>query len=462
MASYDSELMLANASLSGNSADSHGGGLYNYGGNLTLANTILWGNIAVTGTQVYNANNSTPIISYSDIQDSGGSGTDWDPSLGTDGGGNIDADPLFVDSANGDLHLDLTSPAIDAGNNLSVTVTTDLDGNPRFSDIPTVPDTGNGTPPIVDMGAYEVSGDDFPTFTSTPVTTATQDAPYTYPLTTLDLNGDVLTITAPTLPGWLTLTDYGDGTATLAGTPTNAEVGDHAILLRVTDSGGLFAEQPYILTVANVNDIPAFTSPQIPKGVQDTPYTYTLTTTDPDLPFGDVLTITAPTLPAWLTLTDHGNGTATLSGTPTNAEVGAHPVLLRVTDNGGLFTEQAYTLTVANINDAPVITSLPITTVAQDSLYTYTLTTTDPDLLYGDALTLTAPTLPAWLTLTDHGDGTATLTGTPTSADVGEHIVVLRVADSERAFTEQTFVVTVSETANTYFIYLPLLIRNTP
>jgi hypothetical protein len=35
-------------------------------------------------------------------------------------------------------------------------VTTDRDGNPRFVDIPTVADTGNGTPPIVDVGAYEV------------------------------------------------------------------------------------------------------------------------------------------------------------------------------------------------------------------------------------------------------------------------------------------------------------------
>ena len=32
---------------------------------------------------------------------------------------------------------------------------TDLDGSPRFIDDPMTPDTGNGTPPIVDMGAYE-------------------------------------------------------------------------------------------------------------------------------------------------------------------------------------------------------------------------------------------------------------------------------------------------------------------
>ena len=36
-----------------------------------------------------------------------------------------------------------------------VGVTTDLDGHSRRIDDPNTPDGGNGTPPIVDMGAYE-------------------------------------------------------------------------------------------------------------------------------------------------------------------------------------------------------------------------------------------------------------------------------------------------------------------
>ena len=49
------------------------------------------------------------------------------------------------------------SPCADAGDNLAVpqAVLTDLDGDPRFVDDSDAPDTGNGTPPIVDMGAYE-------------------------------------------------------------------------------------------------------------------------------------------------------------------------------------------------------------------------------------------------------------------------------------------------------------------
>ena len=78
---------------------------------------------------------------------------------GWDGAGanNIDADPLFVDPDNGDYRLQAGSPCIDAANNLFVPlgITTDLDGNPRFVDDPDTPDTGNGDPPIVDMGAYE-------------------------------------------------------------------------------------------------------------------------------------------------------------------------------------------------------------------------------------------------------------------------------------------------------------------
>ncbi len=46
---------------------------------------------------------------------------------------------------------------IDAGDNTGIIagVFTDLDNHDRCFDAPLVADTGNGTTPIVDMGAYE-------------------------------------------------------------------------------------------------------------------------------------------------------------------------------------------------------------------------------------------------------------------------------------------------------------------
>ena len=305
---------------------------------------------------------------------------------------------------------------------------------------------------------------DAPSFTSAPVLTATQGVTYTYAVAATDPDlpyGDVLTITASTLPVWLTLTDHGNGTAALSGTPTNADVGDHPVVLQVADSGGLSDTQSFTVTVANVNDAPSFTSAPALTATQDVTYTYAVAATDPDLPHGDVLTVTAPTLPAWLTLTDHGNGTATLAGTPSNADVGGHPVVLRVSDSGGLTDTQSFTLTVANVNDAPAFTSAPVTAAVQGLLYTYAVAATDPDLPYGDVLTVTAPTLPTWLTLQDHGDGTAALSGTPTDADVGDHPVVLRVTDRGGLFAGQSFTITVTAKPG-YTVFLPLVFKSTP
>jgi hypothetical protein len=89
---------------------------------------------------------------------------------GWPGIGNIATDPLFFDpdgpddligTEDDDLRLAVGSPCIDAGDNWAVPddVGTDLGGHFRFMDDPATPDTGAGTPPIVDMGAHEFGPD---------------------------------------------------------------------------------------------------------------------------------------------------------------------------------------------------------------------------------------------------------------------------------------------------------------
>jgi len=64
---------------------------------------------------------------------------------------------LFVNATNNILNLSVGSPAIDAGDNTALPpeILSDLGGSLRYWDVVSVPDTGNGSPPIIDMGAYE-------------------------------------------------------------------------------------------------------------------------------------------------------------------------------------------------------------------------------------------------------------------------------------------------------------------
>lgn len=114
-------------------------------GDVEMSNCILWNG----GNEVRNNDGSTITITYSDLQG------------GWEGTGNIDAAPLFANSAAGDFHVSPGSPCIDAGDNTAVPpdITTDLDGNPRLVDDLGMPDSGYGAPPIVDMGAYEFQGE---------------------------------------------------------------------------------------------------------------------------------------------------------------------------------------------------------------------------------------------------------------------------------------------------------------
>ena len=96
-------------------------------------------------------------VSYSDV--AGGQA-----SVSIDGGtlnwgaGNIDADPLFVDTDSDDYRIAAGSPAIDAADSDAVPLagaSLDIDGRLRFIDDPDTDDTGNGKPTYLDMGAHE-------------------------------------------------------------------------------------------------------------------------------------------------------------------------------------------------------------------------------------------------------------------------------------------------------------------
>ncbi len=139
---------LSNATFVGNNAW-YGGGLFGIYSALVASNSIVWNNSSLEGGPASGVD-----MRYSLVQG------------GAAGPGNTSADPRFVNSLGADntigtddddLRLRAGSPAIDAGDNLTLpaAATTDIQGSPRRVDDPSAPDAGLGGNPQIDMGAYE-------------------------------------------------------------------------------------------------------------------------------------------------------------------------------------------------------------------------------------------------------------------------------------------------------------------
>jgi VCBS repeat-containing protein len=295
---------LTNVTFTNNTASSDGGGMYNSSSSPSLSNTILWGNTAgISGNQIYNICSST-VISYTLVQGSGGSGVNWDTSVGNDGGGNLDADPTFVrnpdpgpdgnwdgvDDDYGDLHLRFGSPAIDMGTN-SDCPTSDLEGTPRPINA------------ICDMGAYEYqnlaplgaddSGAGFSTDEDTSFTTdsvLTNDS---------DPNADVLvlqSIDASSTKG--IVADNGDGTFDYDpnGLFEHLAVGQtttDTFTYTINDGHDGTDTATVMITIEGVNDAP---SAEDDSGTgfstdEDTPFTSANAIANDSDPEGDTLSV---------------------------------------------------------------------------------------------------------------------------------------------------------------------------
>jgi PKD repeat protein len=229
-------------------------------------------------------------------------------------------------------------------------------------------------------------------------------------------------------------------------TPTNSQIGVYAITIEVFDDDGGSDLMVFSLEVVNSNDPPDldYIGPQIVY--EDSEFNLVISANDPD--YGDELTFSDDS-----DLFEIHSENGLITFTPTNDDVGHVFVTFTVTDKAGETASEEVLFTIINVNDAPVLTSIPHQAARVNTQFTYAINASDEDdeiLHYSDDsdLFVIDPV-------------TGMISFTPEKGEEGLHTIIITTTDSSGAYDSLVMVLDiegVSEEPETDWLSIILFI----
>ena len=281
--------------------------------------------------------------------------------------------------------------------------------------------------------AFTLTVDQTPSFSSAAAVTETAGTAFGFTVSAIGYPTPALS--TGTLPAGVSFSDNGNGTGSLSGT-TAVAAGTYTLTVTAANAGGS-TSQTITLTVkaAGVAEVvPTITSAAMYGATAGTAFSFTVTTSAPTTYTTNITHSGA--LPAGVSFSNNGKGTATVSGTPTTGSGGVYTITLTAKNTAGT-TTQSFVLTVSA---KPTITSAATSTATVGATYGFTVKTTGYPLpAFGET-----GALPAGVTFTDNGNGTATLAGTPNANSGGVYAITVS-ATNALGTTTQSFTLTVRQ-----------------
>jgi PKD repeat protein len=256
------------------------------------------------------------------------------------------AGPAFVtvtttNPTTGNIHL---APGFSDSGVYGVTVTAS-DGSLNDSKSLTVTVTNTDRAPVVAAIANQ---------------TVNEGATADVAVSATDADGDVITLSA-SLPAFATLTSVpaaGTVNGSIHIAPNFGDATGSPYPASVTASSGspvLTNTKNFTITVIGTNRPPVLAQPSDMTVDEGMTADQTLNATDPD---GNPLTFTKVSGPLFLTVTTTSPGTGTATGNahlaPGFSDAGVSTAMVRATDPGALFDQKSFSITVNNVNRAPV------------------------------------------------------------------------------------------------------------
>ena len=239
----------------------------------------------------------------------------------------------------------------------------------------------DGSGPTVQSWSVNVNGvNDPPSITSTAPTTATEDTLYTYTATVSDIdddnNGTDLTWSLTNEPSGMTVSTTG----VVTWTPLEGVTTSGVVTLSVADggeNGALPATEDFTVSVTAVNDPPVITAVPSANAVEETLYQFDVLVSDPD---DSSWTFALSGEPAGMSINP---SSGRISWTPAEGVLASGTVTVTAADSGAdgaLPDSDTFSISVTPVNDQPSITSSPVLSATEDTLYQYQLTVSDADI----------------------------------------------------------------------------------
>ncbi len=159
----------------------------------------------------------------------------------------------------------------------------------------------------------------------------------------------------------------------------------YSVRVRTTDFGGLSYEEAFAVTINNLNEAPtniSLSASAVNENVASNTAVGALTSTDPDTENTFIYTLVAGTGDADNASFNISGENLRITNSPDFETKSFYTVRIRTTDQGSLTYEEAFAVTINNLNEAPTDISLSSSTVNENvaaNTTVATLSSTDTD-----------------------------------------------------------------------------------
>jgi len=271
---------------------------------------------------------------------------------------------------------------------------------------------------------------DGPQINSVAITSAVENQTYTYQLVATDPESDTLTFSLSKSPTDMTI-DAQTGLVTWL--PPDADASFTESVVVVVTDGAITDSQSFDITVSADADAPTISSSAVTNATESVQYTYSVVASDLQ---GDDLSYSLTTSPTDMSIDAE---TGVISWLPPEAKTSYQENVTLVVTDGTNSVSQSYVLSVSADDDAPQITSSPISTVGENETFSYQLSVSDLD---SSSFTYQIATGPSDANVSN--SGLVTWTAAPSVADYQETFE-LSVSDGANSVS-QTFALNISVT----------------